>query len=406
MNKKSLRSMCLSLCALALVLAAVLMIGTVPAKADTGKAVRVSTVKELKSAMKKSDVGTIYFRTQAYLNIKIPSVKNASGKELIIEAPNCVITNKSKFLNINILKAASYTEAVSGNVITLTGQYIDFTVAKKRTVTELTICDPALPDGNLEYTLRKGAKIKSLQLMYTKFELPQYSEYNAKKKTLTFSFKNRYEIDETHIYKLDKYGRVLSSVNPHPEFGTEAAFKYDKNGNLLTTTVDDNRGHIVETFTYDKKYRPIKSVSTEDGEFFNQYDYDYDAKGNLVKLSYKEAGDYTSVTEITYDSKGRPITNTTTGGDHSSKYVHTYDANGLRIKSEITVDGEKSTTYTYEYNKRGDKLKETWTSVANTKMVYGYYYDELGELIDRDYTDTDGDVHKMTLDGALLNSVY
>ncbi|MBO4922147.1 MAG: hypothetical protein J5372_09560, partial [Lachnospiraceae bacterium] len=109
MNKKSLRSMCFSLCALALVLAAVLMIGTVPAKADTGKAVRVSTVKELKSAMKKSDVGTIYFRTQAYLNIKIPSVKNASGKELIIEAPNCVITNKSKFLSINILKAASYT---------------------------------------------------------------------------------------------------------------------------------------------------------------------------------------------------------------------------------------------------------------------------------------------------------
>ena len=405
MKRKCFRSICINVCAFALVLAAVLMLGTVPAKADTGKAVRVSTVKELKSAMKNSNVGTIYFRTQAYLTVKIPSVKKASGKELIIDAPNCVITNKSKFLSINILKAASYTEAASGNVITLTGQFIDFTVAKKKTVTELTICDPALPEGNLEYTLRKGAKIESLQLMYTKLELPQVSEYNAKKKTLRFAFKNIYDLDETHIYKLDKYGRITSSVNPHPEFGTEAAFKYDKNGNLLTTTVDDNRGYIVETFTYDKKYRPVKSVSTEEGEFFNQYDYDYDAKGNLVKISYKEAGDYTSVTETTYDSKGRPITNTSTGGDHSYKYVYTYDANGLRIKTESTVDGQKSTTYTYEYNKRGDKLKETWTSVANTKMVYGYYYDDLGELIDRDYTDTDGDVHKMTLDGALLNSV-
>ena len=65
MKKKYFKSLGMTVCALVLVLFAVLMVSTVPAKADTGKTVRVSTVKELKSAMKKSGVGTIIFRTQA-----------------------------------------------------------------------------------------------------------------------------------------------------------------------------------------------------------------------------------------------------------------------------------------------------------------------------------------------------
>lgn len=406
MKRKYFKSLAMTACALVLVLFAVLFVSTVPAKADTGKTVRVSTVKELKSAMKKSGVGTIIFRTKAYLTVGIPNSKKTAGKELIIDAPNCVITNKAKFLNINILKAASYTEAVSGNLITLTGQFIDFTVAKKKSVEELTLCDPPLPDGNLGYTLRKGAKIKSLQLLYTQYEEPQWSEYNAKKRTVTHSFKNRYEIDETYIYKLDKYGRVISTQNPHPEFGSYTTFKYDKNGNLITTASEDARGYIVETFTYDSKGRALTSLSTEDDEFFNKSTYTYDAKGRMTGLEFEEAGGYKASETNTYDSKGLLLSSVSASSDHTSKNVYYYDANGLRIKTESTVDGKKSTTYEYEYNKRGDLLKETWISTANTKMVYGYYYDELGELIDRDYTDTDGDVHKMTLDGALINNVY
>ena len=63
MKRKYFKSLGMTVCALVLVLFAVLMVSTVPAKADTGKTVRVSTVKELKSAMKKSGVGTIIFRT-------------------------------------------------------------------------------------------------------------------------------------------------------------------------------------------------------------------------------------------------------------------------------------------------------------------------------------------------------
>jgi len=406
MKRKYFKSLAMTACALVLVLFAVLMVSTVPAKADTGKTVRVSTVKELKSAMKKSGVGTIIFRTQANLIVKIPNIKKASGKELIIDAPNCEITNKAKFLNINILKAASYTEAVSGNQITLTGHFIALTVAKKKTVAELTICDPALPEGNLEYTLRKGAKIKSLKLLYTQYEMPQWSEYDAKTRTVTHSYKNRYEIDDTFIYTLDKAGRVISTQNPHPEFGSYTTFKYDKNGNLIKTSSEDARGYIVETFTYDSKGRALTSLSTEDDEFFNKSTYTYDAKGRMTGLEFEEAGGYKASETNTYDSKGLLLSSVSASSDRTSKNVYYYDANGLRIKTESTVDGKKSTTYEYEYNKRGDLLKETWISTANTKTVYGYYYDELGELIDRDYTDTDGDVHKMTLDGALINSVY
>jgi hypothetical protein len=126
----------------------------------------------------------------------------------------------------------------------------------------------------------------------------------------------------------------------------------------------------------------------------------------MTGLEFEEAGGYKASETNTYDSKGLLLSSVSASSDHTSKNVYYYDANGLRIKTESTVDGKKSTTYEYEYNKRGDLLKETWISTANTKMVYGYYYDELGELIDRDYTDTDGDVHKMTLDGALINNVY
>lgn len=406
MKKKYFKSLGMTVCTLVLVLFAVLMVSTVPAKADTGKTVRVSTVKELKSAMKKSGVGTIIFRTQANLTVKIPNIKKASGKELIIDAPNCEITNKTKFLNINILKAASYTEAVSGNQITLTGHFIALTVAKKKTVAELTICDPALPEGNLEYTLRKGAKIKSLKLLYTQYEMPQWSEYDAKTRTVTHSYKNRYEIDDTFIYTLDKAGRVITTEKPHLEFDSYATFKYDKNGNLLTTTCEDARGLVVETFTYDSKGRALTSVSTEDDKLVSKMTYTYDSKGHLTGLVTESSDGYKTTSTYTYDSKGKLLSKISENDNHTYKYVLYYDKNSLKTKMESFTDSRKDTTYEYEYNKRGDLLKESWISTANTKMVYGYYYDELGELIDRDYTDTDGDVHKMTLDGALINSVY
>ena len=405
MKRKNIKSLAMAVCTLALVLFAVLMVSAVPAKADTGKTVRVSTVKELKSAMKKSGVGTIIFRTQAYLTLKIPNSKKAANKELIIDAPNSVITNKAKFLNINILKAASYTEAVSGNLITLTGQFIDFTVAKKKSVEELTICDPALPDGNLEYTLRKGAKIKSLQLLYTQYEMPQWSTYDAKTRTVTHSYKNRYEIYDTFIYKLDKYGRVISTEKPHLEFDSYAAFKYDKNGNLITTTIEDARGYVEETFTYDGKGRALSSISTVDDEVISKNSYTYDSKGRMTMLINESDGGYTVTSTFTYDNKGKLLSKISENPNHTYKYVYYYDANGLRIKTESTVDGRKDITYEYEYNKRGDLLKESQITTANTSIVYGYYYDELGELIDRDCTDTDGDVHKMTLDGVQINSV-
>ena len=73
MKRKYFKSLAMTACALVLILFAVLFVSTVPAKADTGKTVRVSTVKELKSAMKMSGVGTIIFRTKAYLTVGIPN---------------------------------------------------------------------------------------------------------------------------------------------------------------------------------------------------------------------------------------------------------------------------------------------------------------------------------------------
>ena len=397
MKGKAFKTLGAAVFAIAVLVVALTFLGSVPVSADSGETVRVSTAKELKAAMKKADVGTIIFKTEAYLNVKITANKKSEDKELIINAPNVSITNKAKFSSIRVDKAASYTEAGKGNMITLNDNSCSFSVAKKKKVAELTIVDPLQPTGNLNYFVAKGAKIEKLSILYTMCEMPQWSEYSAKS-TIQHFYTDKYGIDETYIYKLDKYGRVISTENTHPEFGGLYTFKYDKNGNLIKSVSSDERGEVVETRTYDKKGRPVKVVSTEEGEVFITYDCVYDKNGNLTKYVITNAGEdtYTYELNMEYDSKNRIITRINTNNS-PSKSVYTYDKNGFRTQTVTTYDEGfvQKVTYNYEYNKKGDLVKSIWTA-ATGKLIYEYEYNDLGEVIKETHTDSDGDVHVYT----------
>lgn len=121
MINKNLRKLSKIIAALAIVLTALIICIPQDVQAASGKtaSVTVSTAKKIKSAMKKSNVGVIIFKTDAYMKLTIKNVKTAKTKKLIIEAPNTDIINKAVFADIEIIEAGSYTEAVNGNNISL-----------------------------------------------------------------------------------------------------------------------------------------------------------------------------------------------------------------------------------------------------------------------------------------------
>ena len=144
--------------AIVLVLAAVIIaVGEKPVSAAGKKTVRVFTEKQLKKALKNSSIGTIYFKTEIETNITI-NTKKAKKKNIIIDASNCNIINKSKFKSIELRGALSYTEDVSGNTITTNG-YADFIISEGKSVKKVTFTS-----STPVYVVRKGASIKTVAM--------------------------------------------------------------------------------------------------------------------------------------------------------------------------------------------------------------------------------------------------
>ena len=123
-------------------------------KAASSKTVRVTTQKELNTALKDASVETIILRSETYDSITISS-KKAKKKNIIIDAENSNIVNKSRFKSIELISAAYYIEDVSNN--TITASTTAFEIAEGRTVKKLT-----LTVMSSKYVIRKGASIKNL----------------------------------------------------------------------------------------------------------------------------------------------------------------------------------------------------------------------------------------------------
>ncbi len=89
------------------------------AKSTKKITVTVTSTKKLKKAMKKSNVGTIIFKSDKVKKLTIPAVKGSAGKELIIEAPKAKVVNKAEFASITVNGAKSYTEKAGNTNITV-----------------------------------------------------------------------------------------------------------------------------------------------------------------------------------------------------------------------------------------------------------------------------------------------
>ncbi len=351
MTKTPFRTISKLIAVLVIVLTALIICIPQDVQAASGKTVTVSTAKKLKSAMKKSNVGVIIFKTNAYTKLTIKNVKTAKTKRLIIEAPNTDIINKAVFADIEIKEAGSYTEAANGNNISLTG-YINggrenFIIAKKKTVESLKIYSNYFSEP--KYTIRKGGKIKNITLIANTEPTLVESSFNSAKRQLTLKYDNEYGYIQSYVIKLDKYSRMTSikCEAEGAEFDCDYTFKYDSNGNLTESSGDDNmEGPAVTKYTYEGD-RLIKSESSGFSESVTEYEYD--SKGNLLKefthIDDSMDGQPFVVEEIRiykYDDQGRLIYEKLE--DYSNDYMHPELTLGYHYEYEYTYDSKGNRT--------------------------------------------------------------
>lgn len=359
--------------------------------AEAGETVRVSTEKQLRAAMKNADVGTIIFRTCAYINVTIKSVKGSDEKFLIIDAPNASFNNKALFAEINIMSAQSYTESVSGNRIAITGPIIGmqdyvlgsktgFIVSKKKQVESLTIYDTSFE--NPKYTLRKGAKVKNLKLVYNDFEPFVESSYNSSKKQITLKYTDIYWVDESLSIKLDKSGRIIriKCKASNPAFGYDYNYSYDSNGNVIKITGEHaESGKFEINYNYSADNLLVKSERS--GSYPEVTMFLYDDKGLLEKCldEYGSASEPTTVYNYEYDKKGRltreKYNNSVSGSSFENTY--TYNSKGFQTKKEYTTSSGIEYEVLNSYNKAGDCITYTIISDGETSTTK-HKYDELG----------------------------
>ena len=396
MKEKSFRSISKALFAFAVALLAVIVINAVPVNADNGKTVRVSTAKELKAALKKADVGTVIFRTQAYIDVTIKANKAAKEKSIIVDAPNANIVNKATFAHLNIQNAQKFTEAANGNHIDLSARNCNLVIAKNKTVAEINFySDINVQDGI--YSIRKGGKVEVLNVCYDEAEYPQWSEFDADKRLVTITFNDNNDISYTYYFQLDKAGRILSIEDAHLDPGAKISFKYNKNGDIVKRTVEDGRGVATTEYEYCAVGKPVKVITTSD-DVNSIQTIEYDTAGNPVLFNhyselYSTGADepYATLTGE-YDADHRITKIDTIGLDGRIIITYKYNKKGFRIEAVTDfMGGEYNYTETYKYNKKGDLIKSTFKDTNDgSSSVYEYTYDEFGELIDTKIVDPTG----------------
>jgi len=376
------------------VIVLLLLSAAVPIKAENEDKVRVSTAKELKQAIKQSDVKTIVFRTKAYLTFTIKSDKAAAGKELIIDAPNAVITNKAKFKSINII-SGDYTEAVSGNSITISKWNVKFSVAKKKNVKELSFKDSLDFVDVTKIVVKKGAKIKKVIPWIIDDGSVDFS-YNSKKRTWTYSIgeSDLSSYKRTLTYKFDKSGRLISYVRKTEDIPSgyiiieKNNYKYNSDGYMIRFTSDSDDEHSESEYVYDSKNRLIKNVNKADGKT-KEIIYSYDSKGRLIHEESRNADDAEDfmIVDYKYDKEGRnteQIYKDSTGELTVSEII---DSKGFAVETGWSFEGEYAPQYSI-FNDKGDLIR-VYKPVRLHVSYEDYYYDIFGDRLYTVYGDTE-----------------
>ena len=374
------------------VLVVAFCVNEVPARADYDETVRVSTSKQLAAAIKNDKVGTIILRTEADINITIKANKEASQKSLIIDAPRVHVTNKAKFYEIIIQDAAEYIEKANDNMIMLDAN-CDFTVATKKAVKELVIYNPINLEGYLGYDIKKGGKIETITIRYTK-DVDSVYQFSAEINQGIIRYTDIYGTLHNNLYTFDKNGRLINVKDLIGDLGADVTFAYNKNGDVASIVEITGRGEMVTTYNYNSKGYLIDTYTECDGEFISKQVITRDSKGRIQNIDFYsgENGDDEELiasTSYEYDKKGRVIKYSAIG-DSGYFVYNKYNSKGFVTQTKTEYNGMLMSIEEIKYNKKGDMTKKTTTNDMGEKYVIKYTYDELGELTKETVTGPDG----------------
>lgn len=366
-----------------LVLIVVVFANRVPVSADYDVTVRVSTAKQLAAAIKNDKVETIILRTEADISITIKSNKDAYKKSLIIDAPRVHITNKAKFYTIIIQDANEYIENANNNVISLDAD-CNFTVAAKKTVKELTIYNPINMEGALGYSVKKGGKIETINIRYTKNGDSIY-QFNADLKQAIIKYTDTYGTEHNNLYTFDKYGRLTNVKDLLGDFGPDVTFKYNNNGSLASIIEITGRGEQVTIYNYNSKGYLTDTYTECDGDLLSKQVITRDSKGRILNINFyssENGKEPIASTSYEYDKKGRIIKYSAIGD--SGYYVsYKYNSKGFVTQTKTEYNGQLMSVEKMKYNKNGDMTQKTTINDTGDKYIMKYTYDELGELMNQ-----------------------
>ncbi len=187
----------------------------------------------------------------------------------------------------------------------------------------------------------------------------------------------------TYAYTYDKDDRLTGTVDP---LGQTTGYVYDKANRLVSYT--DKRG-LVENYTYDAHGNVLSRTDT--GGLTTTYVYDLmdrltsvtDAQGSTAFYTYDVMGNLTAVTDFlgrgtryTYDLMGNLTSVTDTQGRTECM---TYDIAG-RLTSYTSNGGN---TITYDYDKLDSLVEKAYTDAQGEESgaPVAYAYDALGERV-------------------------
>ena len=252
---------------LAVLLTLVMVMGTIPASAaKKTSSVEVSTKASLVKAIKKDGKASITLKTDKAVSIKIPSTQGSTTKKLVIDAPNASITNKTQFDTsgktpaVTIKAVKYYTESVSGNTITLSGDGARINVSEKKTLKSLTV-----NGDNADICVRKKAKIENLTFkkkgVTAKLEATNKSKVNvtlSKKTSLTVLGEKSADVN----VKSSAKGSTVKASIPVDLTATKNT-NFAMNQGAEGSTVDKSGSKVKVTITNKSKSEPVVTINGE-----------------------------------------------------------------------------------------------------------------------------------------------
>ncbi len=343
-------------------------------------------------------------------------------------------------------KLKTYSDAL-GNVTT--NEYDDYGRLTK-------VTDPA---GNArEFTLDEKGRPVSVKNRNGVVQTLTYNYQGSATEITTGSFTQKFEYDangnrtahtdadgNTTASQYDELNRLFTKKSP---LDTEAAYKYNKNGNLTSVdfagpgigikktydmrgrelSVSDSLGTIGTTKTYDANGNILKETDAKGNAIVCEYDafnritkktfmdgtwqtYRYNNKGVIDQITSSNG----AVTTFVHDKNGRILSSTDTRGTYSV----TYDTAAGNVATRTDPNGN---TTTYEYDELNRVKKETYPDGSTKEYTYRgegelksvkdrngntiqYEYNDLGLLTKRDFPGDTDDVFTYSGRGLLLTAV-